>query len=62
MRIGLKDPEENEQVYVIPNIVYTGGQPDVSGEGPVTLSMPFQATLDPAIEGTNIVIQRIPNV
>ena len=30
----------------LPNIKYTGGQPDVSGEGTITLSMPFKALCD----------------
>ena len=55
----LPDGLGNEQKYIIPRIIYTGGQPDVSGEGPVTLSMPFQAILDPTTE-TNILIERTP--
>lgn len=55
----LPDLAGNEQKYVIPRIKYTGGQPDVSDEGPITLTMPFQALLD-ASEGTNFLIQRTP--
>lgn len=31
---------------LLPKIRYTGGKPDVSGEGPITLTMPFQAVYD----------------
>lgn len=55
----LPDSAGNAQRYTIPRIKYTGGQPDVSGEGPITLAMPFQALLD-ATEATNLVIQRTP--
>lgn len=53
----LPDGSANELEFELPRIVYTGGQPDVTGEGPITLSMPFQATLDP-VSGTNIIIRR----
>lgn len=55
----LPDTAGNKQVHLIPRIKYTGGQPDVTGEGPITLSMPFQALLDPT-EGSNYVIKRAP--
>lgn len=55
----LPDAAGNQLKYILPRIKYTGGQPDVSGEGPITLSMPFQALLDSA-EGTNIIIERTP--
>lgn len=54
---SLPDADGNLQRYTIPRIKYTGGQPDVSGEGPVTLAMPFQALLD-TTEGSNIRIER----
>jgi hypothetical protein len=54
----LPDAEGNSLTFTIPRIVYTGGQPDVSGEGPVTLSMPFQALLSASHE-TNIIISRV---
>lgn len=53
----MPDADGNKQVYIVPRIKYTGGQPDVSGEGPIMLSMPFQALLDP-VKGTNFIIQR----
>lgn len=55
----LPDAAGNQQKYRIPRIKYTGGQPDVTGEGPITLAMPFQALLD-ATEGTNLLIERTP--
>ena len=57
----LYDKDNNIQRYTIPRIVYTGGQPDVSGPGPITLSMPFQALLDDGA-GTNMTIERTPGV
>ena len=54
----LVDLDGNSYQITLPRIRYTGGQPDVSGEGPVTLSMPFQALLD-SVTGTNIQIDRV---
>ncbi|QOI69760.1 putative structural protein [Acinetobacter phage DMU1] len=42
----------NSYKFELPRIKYTGGQPDVGGEGPITLSMPFVAEYDPTILGT----------
>lgn len=36
----------NKYIWKINQLKFTGGQPDVSGEGPITLSMPFEAYLD----------------
>jgi hypothetical protein len=55
----LTDGAGNTLRFWMPRIKYTGGQPDVKGEGPVTLSMPFQALLD-ATTGSNLVIDRTP--
>lgn len=55
----LPDAAGNSYEFTLPRIKYTGGQPDVSGEGPITLSMPIQALVD-AETGTNIIIRRIP--
>lgn len=57
LKFGLPDGQGNEMEIELPRILYTGGQPDVTGEGPITLSMPFQATLDPVTD-TNIIIRR----
>lgn len=56
---NLPDGAGNNLKFALPRIKYNGGQPDVQGEGPITLSMPFQALLDP-VTGTNIIIEREP--
>lgn len=38
-----KDADDNAFKFLFPNIRYTGGQPDVSGQGSITLALPFQA-------------------
>lgn len=55
----MPDTAGNILKVTLPRIKYTGGQPDVSGEGPITLSMPLQALLNSGT-GTNIQIERIP--
>lgn len=55
----LPDGAGNKYVFTLPRIKYNGGQPDVEGEGPITLSMPFQALLN-AATSTNIQIERVP--
>jgi len=59
LSIELPDGEGNAYIVTIPRFKFTGGQPDVSGQGSVTLSMPFQGVLDP-VTGSNIVVRRIP--
>jgi hypothetical protein len=39
----------NSYVFNLPRIKFTGGQPDVKGQGPVMLTMPFQAIYDPTV-------------
>lgn len=55
----LPDGAGNILTFKLPRVKYNGGQPDVEGEGPVTLSMPFQALLD-SVSGTNLIIERNP--
>jgi hypothetical protein len=55
----MPDGAGNILKVTLPRIKYSGGQPDVSGEGPITLAMPFQALLD-STSGTNIQIDRTP--
>lgn len=43
---------DNQYTFLLPKIKFTGGQPDVGGEGPITLSMPFTASYAPSILGT----------
>lgn len=54
-----QDLAGNKLRFFVPRLKYNGGQPDVEGEGPVTLSMPFQGLRDP-VTGSNIIIDRIP--
>lgn len=43
--------------FLVPKLKYTGGDIPVSGEGPVSIQMPFQGILDP-VTGTNFQITR----
>lgn len=56
---SMPDAAGNDITFKIPRVKYTGGRPDVQGEGPVTLSMPFQALLK-ASDATNFIIERTP--
>lgn len=55
----LIDLAGNQYDIYLPKIKYTGAPPDVSGDGPITLSMPFQAVYD-ATAATNFYIERNP--
>lgn len=57
IEFNLPDGAGNNLRVILPRIKYNGGQPDVQGEGPITLAMPFQALLDPVTK-TNIIIER----
>lgn len=58
LEFTLVDLDGNALSFYLPSIVYTGGaNPDVSGEGAVRLSLPFQAALD-STEGTNMIVTR----
>lgn len=57
LEFNLPDDAGNNYKFFLPKIVYTGGQPDVGGDGPITLAMPFTANYD-ATDGTNILIER----
>lgn len=59
IEFNLPDGAGNNLKVILPRIKYNGGQPDVQGEGPITLAMPFQALLD-STTGTNIIIERTP--
>lgn len=49
----------NHYEFVLPRVTYTGGaNPDVSGEGAITLAVPFQALVDDVTVGSNIQIDR----
>jgi hypothetical protein len=47
----------NTLLWTLPNILYTGGQPDVGGDGPIMLVMPFEAEYD-ATAQSNITVTR----
>lgn len=57
--VTLTDPAGNTFRLKIPKLKYNSGQPDVSGEGSVTVSMDFQAIYD-SVDASNIVITRNP--
>lgn len=57
LEFNLTDVAGNNYRFFLPRIVYTGGQPDVQGDGPITLAMPFTANYDATSE-TNILIER----
>jgi hypothetical protein len=55
----ITDLDGNSYRFLIPNISYTGGQPDTTGQGSISLAMPFQAVYDPT-NASQIVIEKIP--
>jgi hypothetical protein len=57
--LTLVDLAGNEYEIDLPNVKYNSGQPDVSGEGAVTVSMDFIALYD-ATDASQIVITRDP--
>jgi hypothetical protein len=59
LQFTLGDGIKESYIVTLPRVKYSGGDNPVDGEGPVTLSMPFQALYDEA-SGTNIRIDRIP--
>ncbi len=59
INLTIEDPAGNQYEILLPRIKYNSGQPDVTAEGPITLTMDFQALLD-SVTGTNIQITRTP--
>lgn len=59
LQITLGDGIHESYVITLPRVKYSGGDNPVDGEGPITLSMPFQALYD-TCSGTNIRVDRIP--
>jgi hypothetical protein len=57
LQFTLVDPAGNTYDFTVPRIKYTGGKPDVAGEGAITVTMPFQAMYD-STEGSNLTIER----
>lgn len=57
--LELPDAAGNSYIFEFPRVKFTSGQPDVSGQGSITLAMPFQALFHSA-KGSNIIIHKIP--
>lgn len=57
IQLTLTDPDGNDYVIDIGNVKYNTGQPDVAGEGPVTIAMDFVGLYD-STDASNIVITR----
>jgi hypothetical protein len=54
----LQDLDGNQYTFTLPRVKYNSGQPDVSGEGAVTISMDFVALFDPTLE-SQLIIERL---
>lgn len=54
----LGDGTSKSYTITIPRVLYTGADVPMQADGPLTLTMPFTAILDPTL-GTNIQIERI---
>ncbi|MDT8372015.1 MAG: phage tail tube protein [Gammaproteobacteria bacterium] len=59
LQFSLVDLAGNQYMFYIPRVKYNSGQPDVTNEDPVTLSVDFVGLLDP-VTGNNIVLERVP--
>lgn len=59
LNFELTDPDGNTYWFYLPAIKYMSGDPDVSDDGSITLSMGFRAYED-SITGKTMVMQRIP--
>lgn len=59
LKLTLSDSDNNQMVIYLPNCkVGSGTQPDVSGDGPITLVVNFTAHKDQAL-GSHISVQRV---
>lgn len=58
LSLTLGDGTDESYEFSFPRIVYTGADNPANDDGPVTLSMPFSAILDPTL-GSNLQITRI---
>lgn len=59
LEFTLTDPDSQSITFELPNIKYTGGNPDVSGEGQVTIALEFTA-LYSAGDSSQVIITRTP--
>ncbi len=55
----IEDGTGKEYDFTLPRIKYTGGQPDVKGEGPIVITFPFQALYSSG-SATQIQVVRVP--
>lgn len=55
--LTLTDPDGNDYAIELPNVKYNSGQPDVAGEGAVTIAMEFVALYD-STDSSQIVVTR----
>jgi hypothetical protein len=59
LSMALPDALGNKYIFTFPRVKFTSGQPDVSGQGSITLTMPFQGLFD-SVAASNIKIRKIP--
>lgn len=57
LEITIGGPEDNRYTLVLPRVRYTGADVPVDADGPLSLTMPFSAVLDPQ-SGTNCILRR----
>lgn len=58
LRFTLGRSEDGQYEFTLPKIRYTGAENNMEKDGPISISMPFQAVLDP-VSNTNLSIKRI---
>ena len=58
LEFTLENPQGDQLRFEMPNIKFSGGNPDVSGDGPVTVAMEFTALYDET-QQTQLLIERI---
>ena len=59
LQMIFNDQAGNQYSFVIPNVKYNGGQPDVSGQGSIMLTLPWQAIYNTAA-ASQLAITRSP--
>lgn len=57
--LTLTDPDGNDLQFDFPRVKYTGGNPDVSGDGTVTIALEFTALYN-SVDASQLVITRTP--
>ena len=61
LQFTLGKPGDNQYIFTLPKIRYTGAENNMDADGPLSISMPFSAMLDP-VTGTNFIIRRVKAV